>query len=201
MKDVYVSLLVVFIIGQPIYAQNQIYLSGSSFASINNNRPDLLAGVQFYSNLSKHINLFSDFNYSFRHQISSTNRQITEVYVYDSNNPSSSEKYFSDGYKEDGYCVQLLLNPVYTIKNCILGIGIGYEYGEYESIYNIKTSGADLLPLHFLSTIHNKDENVIYNINAGYMIDPFLISVEFIAKDNDYYGMGLSICYSVYKGK
>lgn len=181
------------------FAELQLSLSGASYTSINNQRPDLLAGVQLRYLFSEHFTLGAGFDYSFRHQISNSSTKVPFLLVVkDTSGPPISGEYSITKYTESGYCFLFRVNPQLTFGDFLFGLGVGVEYGSYKSTYSYDHEGYSLSNVQFSPSITQVEHNLLWSANVGYKMDPIELVLDFLYKESGNMQIGITARWELF---
>jgi hypothetical protein len=201
-------LLLCFCFSSSIFAQNEIGIAGSAFVPIIAKRPDLFLGISYSRNILGKLQLSADIDYSFRHQINSINEKGDIPVLQVIQTDSTGRKIFGMStvyitkYEESGYCFVIRVNPKYRIRNYLFGLGIGYEFGEYEQKYTTELAGKIPPILSQIAgssaSLKMHDNTIQYFLNAMYTLEKYSVGCEFNYKSNDVYGIGFWLSYAIF---
>jgi hypothetical protein len=190
-----------------VTGENSVEIGGSTFVPIIAKRPDLLLGITFSREIVGKLQVSADVDYSFRHQISSSNETVPELLVMQTDSTGQRITGLSEidvvKYEESGYCFVFRINPKYRINNFLLGLGVGYEFGEYQQKGVARVNGR-LPPAFSQLTAYTSNsklqDNVIqYYLNAAYEIRQYSFGFELNYKSNNVFGIGINLAYSVFR--
>jgi len=174
------------------YSDIAVNLSGSTLVALNNYKSDLLVGVGASYVFTKWFSLSMSYDYSFKHNTNNSNNNQPFLFVTDSNKIVG--EYFIDNYRESGYCFIFKSYPKFTIGDLFFGIGTGFEFGKYESTYNLHLVGnglGNVLPTENKFVFN--DGNFVAFAKVGYLFYPIYTCLEFNYKEGNNYLFGLTI--------
>ncbi len=183
-----------------LFAESELLLNGATYVAFSNKRPDLSLGFGYSYQPAKQFRISCNLNYSFRHQIASSDEDIPIAFAFFQDSLIMRvDEYVIDSYREKGYCFTLNLIPEFVINQIFFGIGMGLEYGNYTSHYTYKIKGQPDLAFHLPETSSRKDKNFTFMMLAGYDFSPFEIQVGLTWKRFQNIGLGLNIGWAFWK--
>lgn len=185
-----------------LLAESELQINGSTYVAFSSKRPDLSLGFGYSYQTSKQFRLSCNLNYSFRHQIAASDDDFPIAFVFiDDSSGVKVNEYVIDSYREKGYCFSLNLIPEYVFNQMFLGMGIGFEFGNYTPHYTHKIKGQPDLAIPSPEVSRKKDNNVIFLFLVGYEVSPIKITVGFIWKRFENAGVGMNLGWGFWKSK